>query len=254
MNLINRLYLGTIASDAAEVAKEYGTGLEIDEYCSAVNMDPELFSATDRAVREKMTFAGQYILHAPFNELCPAAIDPKALELAYQRLEQAYRLAKDYNIKRMVVHSGYVPQVYFKSWFSERSIEFWKNFMRDKPEDFYIMIENVLEDEPYTMAEMLKQLGDHRIGACLDIGHAHCSSNVDLMDWVSALGPFLHHVHIHNNNKEYDQHWDLGRGNIDMNRIMEAIRDCAPGTVTYTIENVECRDSMRWLSENGWIG
>jgi len=253
MNLINKLYIGTIALDATEIAKEYGVGLEIDDFCTAANMDPEQFFSYDQAVRKKMTYANRYVFHAPFNELFPSAIDPKILDIAYQRLEQAYTLAKGYGINRMVVHSGYVPHVYFKNWFSERSIEFWENFMRNKPEDFHIMIENVLEDEPYTMIEMIKNLGDKRIRACLDFGHAHCSSDLDMIEWMRQLGPWLSHVHIHNNDRIYDRHWVLGHGDMDLNRILEVIKDCAPENLTYTIENLECRDSMRWLEENGWI-
>ena len=253
MNLINRLYIGTIASDAAEAAKEYGTGLEIDEYCTAANMDPDHFGRTDLIVKEKMSYAKRHIFHAPFNELTPAAIDPKALELTFQRLEQACRIARGYGINRMVVHSGYIPQVYYKNWFSERSVEFWENFMDGKPEDFSIMIENVLEDEPHTLAEIVKTLGNPRIGVCLDLGHANCTSQLDLAEWVRVLGPWMTHLHIHNNDKTYDRHWDLGRGSIDISRILESVRDWASETVTYTIENIECRNSLRWLAEKGWI-
>lgn len=253
MNLINRLYVGTIALDAVEAAMEYGIGLEIDEYCTAANMDPDQFGPTDLMVKEKMTYSKRHIFHAPFNELSPAAIDPKALELAYQRLEQAYRLANGYGINRMVVHSGYIPQVYYKNWFYERSIDFWDTFMDGKPMDFHIMIENVLEDEPCTLAETIKTLGDPRIGACLDFGHANCSSDLDLIEWVRVLGPWITHIHLHNNDKIYDRHWDLGRGCIDIKRILESVRDWVPGDVTYTIENEECRNSMCWLAENGWI-
>lgn len=27
----------------------------------------------------------------------------------------------------------------------------------------------------------------------------------------------------------------------------------APNDVTYTVENLECRESFAWLTENGWI-
>ncbi|HWQ80455.1 MAG TPA: sugar phosphate isomerase/epimerase [Anaerovoracaceae bacterium] len=253
MDIKDRLYVATMAHDAAQIAEKYGIGLEIDEFCTASNMEGEDFDSIDRTIREKMASACRLILHAPFNELFPSAIDPMALRLAYQRYNQAYSLAKQYDISRMVVHSGYVPYVYFKSWFLERSVEFWKTFISDKPENFHIMIENVLEDEPYTLAELIEGIGDKRVKACLDIGHANCSTALDLTEWVKTLGPCLSHVHLHNNRKTYDKHDPLSRGDIDMNLILNSLKKHAPIGVTYTIENLECADSMKWLYENGWI-
>ncbi|HML38802.1 MAG TPA: TIM barrel protein [Bacillota bacterium] len=253
MDIRERLYVATMADDAVQIAEEYGIGLEIDEFCTAANMDAENFDLVDRSARKKMEGASRHIFHAPFNELFPSAIDPMALRLAYQRLNQAYELAKQYGISRMVVHSGYVPYVYFKSWFLERSVEFWRTFMADKPEDFHIMIENVLEDEPHTLAKLIGAIGDRRVRACLDIGHANCTTSLDLMEWVRALGPCLSHVHIHNNCREYDNHDPLGRGDIDMDLILKGLMQHAAAGATYTIENLKCADSLKWLSENGWI-
>ena len=69
-----QIYLSTIASDAVRVAKEYGVNLEIAEYCTAWNMD-EKFSAIDPVVRKKLTHSPRSLLHAPYNELFPCAIE-----------------------------------------------------------------------------------------------------------------------------------------------------------------------------------
>ncbi len=77
----HRFYLSTIAADAAGTARQYALGLEIAEYCTACNMD-EHFPETDAAVREKIAGIARVTLHAPFNELFPCAIDPRARALA----------------------------------------------------------------------------------------------------------------------------------------------------------------------------
>lgn len=253
MDIRERLYVSTIASDATEIAEHYGIGIEIDEFCTASNMEGEKFEFNDHIVRKKMASAHRHILHGPFNELFPAAIDPEARALAYKRFEQTYGLAKRYGISRVVLHSGYVPYVYFKSWFLEQSTEFWKTFMSDKPRDFHIMIENVLEDEPYTLARLIEAIGDERVRACLDVGHANCSSTLELTEWIRTLGPWLSHVHIHNNYKAYDNHNTLGVGDINMNAVLDGLRHCASEDVTFAIENLECAGSLVWLAENGWI-
>lgn len=248
-----RLYVATIASDAVSVAKDYKLGLEIDEFCTASNMDDENFPLFDQNVRKKMSVSDRLVFHAPFNELFPAAIDPLAVELAYKRFEQAYKLAEKYGINCMVVHTGYVPFIYFKSWFLQRSVEFWQKFMIDKPKNFHIMIENVLEDEPYTLAKLIENIGDSRVRACFDVGHAGCVSKLDLLEWVETLGPWLGHVHLHNNDMAHDCHWQLGHGDIDMNKILEELKVKAPVNLTYTVENTESRGSIQWLAENGWL-
>lgn len=250
----DRLYVATIASDAVKVAEDWGIGIEIDEFCTASNMEGDEFERNDTMVRRKLkSGGGLHILHGPFNELFPSAIDPEARGLAYKRFEQAYDLSRRYGINRLVLHSGYLPHVYFKSWFLERSVEFWRTFMEGKPENFHVMIENVLEEEPYTLAGLIEKIGDERVRACLDLGHAHCSSSLDLSEWIKTLGPWTSHVHLHNNYKEYDNHNPLGEGDIDVNAALEGLNVYGSETLTYTIENLECARSMTWLKKHGWI-
>ena len=86
------IYLSTIATDAVRVARKYGVNLEIAEYCTAWNMD-EKFEGVDQVVQQKLNGISQSLLHAPFNELFPCAIDKKARELAADRYRQAIDLA-----------------------------------------------------------------------------------------------------------------------------------------------------------------
>ena len=104
-------------------------------------------------------------------------------------------------IKHMVVHSGYIPNLYYKEWHLEKSVEFWKEYMADKPETFYLYIENVFEDEPYLLKNMIDDIGDTRVKMCLDTGHVNASSQkcYSILDWIRELGDRIGHVHIHNN-------------------------------------------------------
>ena len=103
-----QIYLSTIASDAVRVAKEYGVNLEIAEYCTAWNMD-EKFENVDQVVRKKLDGISQSVLHAPFNELFPCAIDKKARELAADRYRQAIELAKRYGSPKSLSIADTIP-------------------------------------------------------------------------------------------------------------------------------------------------
>ena len=96
----HRFYLSTIAADAAGTARQYTLGLEIAEYCTACNMD-EHFPETDAAVREKLAGIARVTLHAPFNELFPCAIDPRARAIAADRFREAIALAKGYGAEKI---------------------------------------------------------------------------------------------------------------------------------------------------------
>ena len=92
------LLISTVAGDAATVARQYALGLELAEFCTAYNLD-DAFAQTDRAVREKTAGLACRVLHGPFNELFPCAIDPRARELARLRYRQAVAAARGYGIK-----------------------------------------------------------------------------------------------------------------------------------------------------------
>lgn len=267
----DRLYIASVSKDAPKLAREYGIGLELDHYCTAENMDPPLAARVRQQVQEDIRAAEEKagepagknpgsreqslrkILHAPFNELCPAAIDPKIKEIARERYEQAYLLAGSYGISKMVVHSGYMPYVYYKVWHHEKSVEFWRRYMQDKPKDFLLCIENVLEDEPYMMAELMEAIDQPNIRLCLDLGHANCMSRVSAAEWLRVLGPCISHLHIHNNDGTHDFHGALADGSLDMAQILEEIDRNVPKTATITIESLDGRASLEWMEREGYL-
>lgn len=248
-----RLYLSTVARDAAELAERFRIGLELAEFCTASNMD-ENFAATDARVREEMRHAARFVFHAPFNELYPAAIDPRARALAMERLVQAARLAREYGIRKLVAHSGYVPLVYHKSWQMERSVAFWKELLCRIPPDMTVLLENVMEDEPHLPAAIARAVGDARLGLCLDVGHANvCAKGAALPEWIEAFAPHLKHAHLHNNDGARDLHGGLYEGALDMDALIGQIDALCPHA-TFTIESIDAESSLQRLFDAGIFG
>ena len=244
------LYLSTIAPDAVPMAKEYGIHLEIAEYCTAWNMD-EKFGGVDQVVRKKLDGISQSVLHAPFNELFPCAIDKKARELAADRYRQAIELAKRYGSTKVIIHGGYNPWIYYPVWYVEQSILFWKEFLKEDP-GVEIVLENVLETDPQWLLDIVKGVGDPRLKLCLDIGHVNAYSKIPVMDWLENWAPYLSHFHIHNNDTSWDSHSPLTEGSIPMKELLEkASLLCA--NATFTLELMEAEASVRWMADNGLI-
>lgn len=244
------IYLSTIAADAVPMARKFGIGIEIAEYCTAWNMDDE-FAATDASVREKLAGIERKILHAPFNELFPCAIDRKARALATERYRQAIALAKAYGATRVVIHGGYNPWIYYPVWYTEQSVLFWKEFLKEDP-GVTIVLENVLETEPQWLPDIVTGVDDERLKLCLDIGHVNAYSKIPVVDWLESWAPHISHFHIHNNDTSRDTHSPLTEGTIPMKEFLKKASALCPDA-TFTLELLEAEASVRWMADNGLI-
>lgn len=247
----DRLFLSTMSEKAAGTAVKHGLGLEISEFCTAYNMDED-FPIWDSKVKSEISGIQRRIFHAPFNELFPSAIEPMVLDVARKRYAQSFSLAQSYGISRMVIHSGHMPAIYYDVWFVERSVEFWKEYLSNKPQDISIMLENVLEDHPEPLAEIAERVNDPRLGLCLDIGHANLNSKRAMGEWIDIMSPYITHVHLHDNHGEKDQHLELGKGTIQMDKVLRHIESLCPKT-TYTLETMNPEESIEWLIKNSFL-
>lgn len=257
LNIKDKLYIATFQINAIEVISKYGVGIEFNHTCISEHLDPEnrknLLSEIKRDIAASC--AGRATLHGPFTEIHPAAIDYRARQMAKERLNEAFEVCRSLNVKRMIVHTGWIPFVYFKEWQSEKAAEFWQDFMADKPDDFNIYVENVMEDEPYMMADFISEITDRRIKICLDIGHANAMTQRDISveTWIEVLGPHIGHFHLHNNDGNRDTHGDFESGTLDMVSIFDTIENfCSPDT-TFTIEARDCEKCMQWLQHHQYI-
>ena len=241
-----KFYLSTIAPDAPRIAREYGLGLEIAEYCTAWNMD-EKFAGVDPVVQKKLEGITRSTLHAPYNELFPCAIDKKARTLAAERYRHAIELAKRYGSKKVVIHAGYNPWIYYPVWFVEQSIVFWKEFLQEDP-GVEIGLENVLETDPQWLLDIVKGVDHPQFRMCLDVGHVNAYSKTPANEWLETWAPYITHFHIHNNDGKSDQHAGLPQGIIDMGDFLQRATQLCPDA-TFTLEVLDAAPSVRWLLE-----
>ena len=244
------IYLSTISPDAPCVAREYGFGLELAEFCTAWNMD-EKFTHVDSVVKKKLEGIPRSLLHAPYNELFPCAIDKKARALAAERYRQATDLATRYGSRKVIIHGGYNPRIYFPVWYVKQSVLFWQDFLRGNP-GVEIVLENVLEDDPRWLLDIVAGVDDPRLRLCLDIGHVNAYSSVPLTDWLVLWAPYLSHLHIHNNDGSRDAHNALNEGTIPIKELLLQAQHLCPDA-TYTLELMNDAPSVVWLQENDLI-
>ena len=233
-----KLFVSTIAEDCAAAAREHSLGLEIAEFCYAPNMDTDS-AAHFRRVSQLTAESG--------------AIDPLVRDVVRRRFDQALFAADVIGAKRIVFHSGFIPFVYYKEYFIDESVKFWRVFLKNAPNDMSFLLENVMEPEPEITAAVAEGVNDSRFGLCLDIGHANSRvSETPLPHWIDRFAPKLMHVHLHNNFGGDDLHNPLGSGNIPMRETIEYIIQKSPDA-TFTIENMTAAPSVVWLVDNGFL-
>ncbi len=243
--------LSTMGPNVRATALQYGLGLEIAEYCTAWNMDDK-FSETDPTVRATIKDLPCPVLHGPFNELFPCAIDPLARELAKKRYRQTISLAQSYGAKKVVIHGGYNPKIYFPVWYTEQSVVFWQSFVQEVPEDITIVLENVMEEEIPMFLDILQKVNDKRLRMCLDVGHVNAYSPTSALQWLQTCAPYISHFHIHNNFGDWDTHNALWDGSIPMEEFLHEANTLCPNT-TCTLELMQAEPSVQWLLEKHFL-
>lgn len=247
----DKIYIATFSEGAEEAAERYGFGLELDHLCISENLNEE----NREKITEEMTKAAagrSAIVHGPFTELIPCAIDERARNLAMERHMESIGICRELGVKKLILHSGWIPSMYFPSWQVERSVEYWKKLIAKAcaapGEDFTICVENVFEPEPDTLIEIIDGVGDPRLKICLDVGHANAVKTTGTVEeWIEKMGERIGHFHLHNNDGGSDSHGELTDGALDMERILRLAEKRCPDA-TYTIESRKCGKSAAWLA------
>lgn len=242
----------------APIVKAYNMGIEIAEFCISENMDKQ-YDAILPHVLSNIEASENRILHAPYCELYPMAIEPLVVEVAYKRYMQALEYCRRFGAHKMVAHANYIEEEYYPGWFVARHIDFWKKLLSKYNGNVIICLENVRENDPELILAILRTVDDLRLRMCLDIGHANLTE-IKPGEWIKICAPYISHYHIHNNfgaAKEgrpnlADRHLPLGNGSIDMKGVLQLIKEFTPDA-TVAIESNEPEECVRWLRDNGFI-
>ena len=241
-------YVSQMDARAQMLARSCGMGVELIDFCIPENMENAALIRDSKDALKGFALS----LHAPYYEIFPCAIDPLIREVAMHRLRRCAALCAEMGARRMIAHSGYMPQLYYPQWFVPKSICFWKEFIAQLPDQLELLLENVLDVSPEHIARVCDGVGDERLRICLDVGHANAYSPVPVTEWIRTLGSRIAHVHLHNNDGSCDAHNALGDGSMNMLEVLEALDVHAP-SAALCIESMDAQASLRYLMEHGII-
>ena len=165
--------------------------------------------------------------HAPFVDLSPGSIDREIRAATRRRFEQVLRLVPLFRPRTVVCHAGFEKFRYGymrKKWI-ENSLAMWHWFSgRLNDLGSRLVLENVYERSPEDILPLFRELSPDNVGFCLDVGHQAVFGDGALGNWLSVLGIYLGHLHLHDNHGDIDSHLALGCGGIDFNPLFEYFR------------------------------
>lgn len=222
---------------------ELGAGIELGSYGMVgvrSEQDWETRFRLHRAVRAQ--FQGVIAVHGPFIGMEYAHIDHLIREAVNRRLDMTFKVALALRASRVVLHSGYKPEIdLFKlqdDWL-KRCGEFWQREIRRWADaGIGIVLENDIEKTPDLLVRLVSEVESPFLGLCMDIGHQHLFSELDAREWVRRMDHRLVHIHLHDNDRTGDRHWPIGRGTIDFEPFYAAVmRQVPQATLSLEVED-----------------
>ena len=192
-----------------ELVAATGVGVESIDFSISDNLDH--LEKTIESYQKKLEEMGNppLILHGPFLDLNPASFDSLIRDVTMKRFMQCYQAGLKLGAKKIVFHSGMIPCVYYR--------------------------------------DVYKQVEHPNFKLCLDMGHAHCYSEISVLEWAQELAPYIGHVHVHDNAGDRDAHLGLGKGTLPYQEVLRILPNSEKRT--WTIECSRKEDVLLCLQK-----
>ena len=170
-------------------------------------------------------------VHAPFFDLNPGALDPLIRKVTNRRLSQALAVAEHLNAHLMVIHPGVDKWRYpglEQTWLSLAMDSFTPLIELAMNSNCRLAIENIYEETPVTLVQLVEGLNSSWFGHCFDVGHWFLFGKLPMADWLELIGPRLFHLHMHDNHGQSDEHLPVGEGDIDFGPLLWKLHQVSP--------------------------
>ena len=220
--------------------------LNLEIYFSASVLD-SLKNSDVIKFKERLDYNPAISIHGPFMDLSPGALDSKVRAITIERFLSIFDIAEILKPNVVVFHSGYEKWKYshrIDKWL-EGSLVTWNHILPIAIErGIKIAIENIFEDEPTNLRLLMEKMGSQYFGICFDTGHFNLFSKTPLEEWLNQLKPYILELHLHDNNKNLDEHKAIGDGTFDFDILFTALTG---KNVLYTLEAHTPEDVIKSL-------
>ena len=195
-------------------------------------------------------------VHGAFLDITVCSSDPLIRNASDFRVRQSIGITRRLGARGVVFHTNYLSDFKSRSYrdqWVEGNILYWSGICREFP-DVNIFLENMFDESPELLSRVAQGLKDvPNFGVCLDIAHAFLS-DVPVDEWVTALAPYVKHIHINDNDGKEDLHLPVGDGNIDWSVLKDRALFCNDPSILIEV-NGEDRliSSLRFLDKAGFL-
>lgn len=245
-------HFGDLAQHLA-IARQYGVGLELQEFSDPNVLDSDWRSLLDRYQRALTGFTGLLSMHGAYIDLVSGSPDLRLVALTRERYLHNLEIGRELGVKYIDFHANYLPLVdhpsYLPGWV-ERQVAFWAPLTEQASQyGIVLLLENMWEPDPAIICRILDRIRSPYLQACLDVGHAVLYSHLPISEWIRDLGDYLVYTHLHNNHGTTDEHLAFGDGVIDFPELLNTLRALpTPPIFSLELPNIHLiKDSLSFL-------
>ena len=191
-----------------EELNKLNMGVEIQDFTEP-NLAKEEVESTVEKYKEKFKeFNGIKSLHGPFLDLKPASPDKLIREVSYNRYLETIKIGQSLEMDCIIFHSQINPklnQPRIEELNNMQNREMWLSLLEETNYQGLILIENIFEESPYMLKNLIETINIDNIRINLDIGHVKLGK-APLEEWIRELKDYIVYMHIHSNDSLYDLH------------------------------------------------
>lgn len=207
------------------------------------DLDPTLQSAVKQAGRQLAAEGLAVTVHAPFMDLNPGALEPLVRDATMRRWTETLEVADMLGARLVVLHPGYDRWRYggqSQPWINA-CLDFFPPLLEHAARiECLLVLENIFEENPDTLRAVLQTLDSPWLGHCFDVGHWRLFGKCSMEQWFSVLGPWIRHLHVHDNSGDRDAHLAIGEGDIDFHQLFKLVEtEQIPPSMTLEVHDCE---------------
>lgn len=239
--------------------------LEIQDFASPDVLDSNNLSDHIRDIKSKLDgYTGRMGIHAPFWNLPLAAMDSKIRTVVQERHLQALDAAAELGATHMVIHSplqflGHPSSLSNPSMGHLTLFDIIHETMKPVVEraeqvNCMLVIENIYDQYPRMLSELVKSFESDCVRQSLDTGHAFINYKLGAPPpdyFIQEAGMMLQHVHLQDTDGFSDRHWTIGEGQIDWHALFHALAEYteAPRLILELRDYEAILEATQWLAD-----
>lgn len=234
--------ISTHASLNVEEANRLEYGIELQDF-----VEPNLsFEEKKRLLSvygsDLSLLKGPKAIHGPFLDLKPSSPDLLIRDVSRRKYSETLDIAAFLKVDYVIFHSQINPYLNLPSLRklnAKQAAEYWQEVLRLTKYKGIILLENIFEETPDMLAELLEEINEDRIRINLDLGHLRLGK-ASLDEWVSSLAEWISYVHVHGNDGKFDVHH--APTNEDIDELMTSLskNDIEPVlALEYNVKDME---------------